>query len=303
MARIQANDIEIEYDEFGRKGDPVILLVMGLGMQMIAWHRDFCQLFVDQGFRVVRFDNRDVGLSTHFHELGMPSMLSLLTSRITGRGIKNPPYLLKDMADDTVGLLDALDIDQVHIVGASMGGYISHEVAIHHSHRLKSMTSIMSSTGRPGLPGSKFKATMALASMPRNPDEETLMNHAYKVQKVLSGSKYPPSKEDVIERTKASMARNVDPKGVGRQMAAISASGDRVQGLSSIPTPTLVIHGTEDPLVTVDGGRDTAEVIPNSRLELIDGWGHTMPREVWQPIADLIMDHVRNHENPVAEAV
>ncbi len=290
MASIKANGIEIEYEEFGDKSNPTLLLVMGLGMQMVGWPQDFCEMIAAKDFHVIRYDNRDTGLSTHFHDAGMPDMMAIGAALMTGKK-PNSSYYLNDMGHDAAGLLDALDIEHAHVVGASMGGMIVQDLAINHSHRLLSMTSIMSTTGRQGLPQATPEAMNVLMSRPEGDDEETLLAHAYKSQQTISGSKYPPIEEDVHARTKESMARNVDPAGIARQMAAIVASGDRVADLANVDTPTLVIHGTEDPLVPVSGGEDTAKCIPNAKLELIEGWGHTMPRVLWQPIADMITDH------------
>lgn len=290
MAQVKANGIEIEYEEFGDKSKPTLLLVMGLGMQMVGWPQPFCQMIADKGFHVIRFDNRDTGLSTHFHDAGMPDMVAIGAALMSGKKPESC-YFLSDMGNDAAALLDALNIEKAHVVGASMGGMIVQDLAINHSHRLLSMTSIMSTTGRKDLPQATPEAMAVLMSRPEGDDEATLLAHAYKSQQTISGSKYPAVEEDVYTRTRESMARNIDPVGIARQMAAIVASGDRVAGLGKVGTPTLIIHGTEDPLVPVSGGEDTAKCIPNAKLELIEGWGHTLPRVLWQPIADMITGH------------
>jgi pimeloyl-ACP methyl ester carboxylesterase len=290
MAQVKANGIEIEYEEFGDTSKPTLLLVMGLGMQMVGWPQHFCEMIAEKGFHVIRFDNRDTGLSTHFHEAGMPDMTAIGAALMSGKKPESS-YYLNDMGRDAAGLLDALNIEKAHVVGASMGGMIVQDLAINHAHRLLSMTSIMSTTGRQGLPQATPEAMAVLMSRPEGDDEATLLAHAYKSQQTISGSKYPPIEEDVHSRTRESMARNIDPAGIARQMAAIVASGDRVTDLGKVNIPTLVIHGTEDPLVPVSGGEDTAKCIPNAKLELIEGWGHTLPRVLWQPIADMITGH------------
>ena len=291
MPNVSANNIDIEYEEFGEVSKPSVLLVMGLGMQMVGWPRDFCQMIADKGFHVVRFDNRDTGLSSHFYQAGMPNMLAIGTALMSGTK-PDSCYYLSDMGNDAAALLDALDIEKAHVVGASMGGMIAQELAINHPQRLLSMTSIMSTTGRADLPKASPAAMEVLMSRPTGDDEESLLDHAFKSQQTISGSKYPPVKVDVDARTRESMARNIDAAGVARQMAAIAASGDRVAGLAEVDIPTLVIHGSEDPLVPVTGGEDTARCIANAKLEIIDGWGHTLPRVLWQRIADMIGGHI-----------
>ena len=290
MANVKANGINIEYEKFGDKSKPALLLVMGLGMQMVGWPQNFCEMIATKDFHVIRFDNRDTGLSTHFHDAGMPDMMAIGAALMAGEK-PDSSYFLNDMGHDAIGLLDALDIEKAHVVGASMGGMIVQDLAINHGNRLLSMTSIMSTTGRQDLPSATPEAMEVLMSRPKSDDEATLLAHAYKSQQTISGSKYPPVEDDVYARTKESMARNVDPAGIARQMAAIVASGDRVAELANVSTPTLVIHGTDDPLVPVSGGEDTANCIPNAKLELIDGWGHTLPRVLWQPIVDMITSH------------
>jgi len=290
MAQVTANGINIEYEEFGERSKPPLLLVMGLGMQMVGWPRDFCQMIADKGFYVVRFDNRDTGLSSHFHDAGMPDMAAIGAALMNGEK-PDSCYYLSDMGSDAAALLDALNIDKAHVVGASMGGMIVQDLAINHPQRLLSMTSIMSTTGRSDLPQATPEAMEVLMSRPSGDDENSLLAHAFKSQQTISGSKYPPVREDVDARTRESMARNIDAAGVARQMAAIVASGDRVAGLAKIDTPTLVIHGSEDPLVPVSGGEDTARCIANAKLKVIEGWGHTLPRVLWQSIADMITGH------------
>jgi pimeloyl-ACP methyl ester carboxylesterase len=296
MTKIQANDIEIEYEKFGDKANPTLLLVMGLGVQLVGWAEPFCQMIVDKGFHVIRFDNRDVGLSTHFDAAGMPDLEAIGLARREGVQMSGAPYYLVDMGDDAAGLLDALGIDKAHVVGASLGGYIVQEMAIKHREKLLSMTSIMSTTGRRSLPTATPEATTAVMSRPLGTDHNAILADALKTQKAISGPKYPPIESEVYAHTKLSMARNIDPIGIARQMAAIASSPDRVQGLATVTTPTLVIHGTDDPLVPVTGGKDTASCIPNARLELIDGMGHFIPSTLWQPIADLICEHALSNQ-------
>jgi pimeloyl-ACP methyl ester carboxylesterase len=294
MAQIQANGINIEYDTFGDRGARPLLLVMGLGAQMTRWRPEFCAQLADRGHFVVRFDNRDVGLSRRFDEAGMPDMAQIFLARQSGASV-SAPYLLRDMADDAVGLLDALDIDRAHVCGASMGGMIVQTMAIHHGARLRSMVSIMSTTGNPDLPPASPEAMGALMS-PAGTTLEEVLDRAVAVQRVIGSPGYPDEPERIRERARADHARAFYPVGVARQMAAIAASGNRKPLLASVTTPTLVIHGKDDSLVPVSGGIDTHEAIPGANLALFDGMGHDLPEPLWDEIVGLITEHTtRNH--------
>jgi pimeloyl-ACP methyl ester carboxylesterase len=270
-----ANGIELCYQEMGDPEGEPLLLVMGLATQMIAWDEDFCALLAERGFRVVRFDNRDIGRSTRIESAGVPGRADMLLGR---RG--SAPYLLRDMAADTVGLMDHLGIDSAHIVGASMGGMIVQTMAIEHADRVRSLVSIMSNTGSrwTGLPSRKAMAVL-LGRPPR--DRDAAIERAVKTFQVIGSPGYPFDEERVRRVSGRSYDRGHSAAGVVRQLHAITASGDRTQALHGVRVPTTVIHGTRDPLVRPAGGRATARAIPNARLKMVDGMGHDLPRQVW----------------------
>lgn len=278
MAKVAVNGIEIEYDVFGAKDAPAVLMVMGLGAQLLRWPMNLVDALVARGYRVIRFDNRDVGLSTKCDATGTPNMAMMAVSHLLRRPIR-APYTLTDMATDAVGLLDALGIDRAHIVGASMGGMIAQLVAAHWPERTLSLTSIMSTTGNPALPGASLQAMGILLSRPRNHNREALVAHGVKAAKVVA-ARFPEDEALMAERYRAEVTRNHHPAGFMRQMAAILADGDRRARLATIAAPTVVIHGADDPLVPAEGGRDTAASIPDARLVEIPGMGHTLPPAV-----------------------
>jgi len=276
----KVGDVELCYEPFGDPDRPAVLLVMGLGTQMIAWHADFCTELADRGFFVIRYDNRDVGRSTHLNDRPAPKPREIVTRRI-----RRPPYLLPDMAADGVGLLDELGIEGAHVVGASMGGMIAQTMAAHHPERVLSLVSIMSSTG------SRWSGQPAPRILPVFLQKPAATKEAYQERIVklfaLVGSPgFERDDDDLRELAGTSWDRGVDPAGFARQLGAIIASGHRAADLRRIRVPTLVIHGKSDRLVRPSGGRATARAIPNARLELIDGMGHDLPRGVWPRILD-----------------
>jgi pimeloyl-ACP methyl ester carboxylesterase len=279
-----ANGIELCYQEMGDPEGQPLLLVMGLATQMIAWHEGLCRLLADRGFRVIRFDNRDIGRSTKLDRAGVPSKVDLLLGRRA-----TAPYLLGDMAADAVGLLDHLEIDQAHVVGASMGGMIVQQMAIDHPRRLRSMVSIMSTTGnrRSGQPSLKTFGIL-LGNPPRGRDQ--VIARAVRTFKVIGSPGFPFEEDMVREMAALSYDRGHSAAGVMRQLHAIVASGDRTEALHRVQVPTAVIHGTRDPLVKPSGGRATAKAIPGARLMMIDGMGHDLPRDLWPTFASAI-DH------------
>ncbi|MEQ8857947.1 MAG: alpha/beta fold hydrolase [Pseudomonadales bacterium] len=293
MASIDANGITLEYDTFGDAGDRPLLLVMGLGAQMTRWRPEFCGLLADAGHFVIRFDNRDIGLSHKFEDAGVPDMAQIFMQAQAGEPV-TAPYTLDDMADDAVGLLDALDIERAHVCGASMGGMIVQTMAVRHAPRLRSMVSIMSSTGNPDLPKSTPEATAALLS-PAGKTLEEVLERAVSIARVIGSQAHLDDAEAIIARAKADFERSFYPVGVARQMAAIAASGNRRPHLASVTTPTLVIHGKDDPLVPVAGGIDTHEAIAGSRLALFDGMGHDLPEPLWPEIVRHISEHTGQH--------
>ncbi len=286
MPKVKANNIDIEYETFGNASDKPLLLVMGLGAQMIAWDEKFIQLLVDHDFYVIRFDNRDVGLSTKCEEAGEPNIMQAFMAAQAGETIESP-YSLEDMADDTIGLLDALNIEKAHICGASMGGMIVQIIAFRHPTRVISLTSIMNSTGNPDLPLAKPEV-LQLFTTPVPPGRDTYIENAIKAGRLLYGSGFPYDEVRGRELAGRAFDRCFYPNGFGRQLLAIMANGNRKPKLTSITVPTLVIHGGDDPLVPVEGGKDTHEAIPGSELIIIDGMGHSLPPETWSQITDAI---------------
>jgi len=259
---------------------------MGLGAQMISWFEEFCMMFIDKDFYVIRFDNRDVGLSTKFEEAGEPNIMNEIMTFQRGQKI-TPPYTLEDMADDAVGLMDALNIEKAHICGASMGGMISQIIAYRHPSRVLSLTSIMSTTGNPDLPQPKPEA-MQVILKPAPTEREACIEESVKRRHIIYGSGFPYYEDREREFAAASYDRSFYPQGMSRQLVAVLAAENRKPKLSSIKVPTLVIHGGDDPLVSVDGGKETAEVIPGAKLVIIDGMGHSLPPDTWPQIVDAI---------------
>lgn len=289
MPKTHANGIEIEYDVFGESGGDPLLLVMGLGGQMIMWDEEFCEMLAGRGHRVVRYDNRDVGLSTKFGEAGAPNVLEAMQQAAQGQPI-DAPYTLDDMADDAAGLLDALEINAAHVCGASMGGMIVQALTIRHPQRVRSMVSIMSTTGNPELPPAKPEAMQFLMTPPPT-DRAGNIERAVQANRVIGSPGFPADEERLRERAARMYDRSFHPEGVSRQLLGIVASGSRTESLRQVTTPTLVIHGVDDPLVPVEGGMDTHRSIPGSELLLIDGMGHDLPRQAWPRIVDAIRSH------------
>lgn len=287
---VGANGIEIAYDTFGDPAAPPLLLVMGLGMQMTSWDEQLCALLAEQGYWVIRFDNRDVGRSTRFEQAGRPNLLRMATAGFIGLPMASA-YRLSDMAADAIGLLDVLGINKAHVIGVSMGGMIAQELAIRYPQRLLSMTSIMSTTGDPSLPQANLKLRLRL--LKRAPaEEQAYIEHVVQLTKILNGSVYPPDEQRIRQLAKRNFHRGYYPVGVARQLAAIIASGDRSERLAAVRTPTLVIHGTADPLVPVAGGRATARAIPRADLLTIPHMGHGLPRDLWPQLVEALSSHM-----------
>jgi len=288
--RACANGIEIVYEPFGDPDAPPMLLIMGLGCQMIDWHEEFCAQLAARGYWVIRFDNRDIGLSTKLDEAGVPNITALMEALGRGEAVR-VPYLLRDMADDAVGLLDALEIESVHVVGLSMGGNIAQTMAIHYPERVSTLTSIMSSTSEPGLPPPTEEA-WALLSDPAPTDRAGYIEHRVRHRQVLSGPEYPIDETRAREHAGRRFDRGLNPAGFARQWAAILASGSRKEALRSVAAPTLVIHGNGDPLVPVECGIDTANSVPGAELLIIEGMGHDwLPPALWPQLIDAIARH------------
>ena len=292
MTQIKANGIDIEYETRGDASHPALVLVRGLGTQLVAWPSDYLDAFVSAGFYVVIFDNRDVGLSQKFGDYGPPDMGEVISAFKEGRK-PDLAYTLDDMAADAIGLMDALRIGKAHICGMSMGGMIVQIAAATYPDRLLSATSIMSSTGAPGLPPPGPEVMRAL--METSPSEafEDVVAHSVAGSKVYTG-KGQPTPDSVFEE----LARRVTercyyPEGVSRQYAAVIAAGDRSELCGTIKVPFLAVHGTDDPLVLKEGGIDTAEKVPGAKLHLVDGMGHDLPPQCCFEISGVIIEHVR----------
>lgn len=275
------NGVELCYQEMGDPEGEPLLMVMGLATQMIAWDEQLCAMLAERGHRVVRFDNRDIGRSTRIDSAGVPGKLAMLT----GRG--EPPYLLRDMAADVFGLMDHLGIGSAHLVGASMGGMIVQTAAIERPERVRSLTSIMSTTGsrRVGHPSYR---TFGILIGERPREREAAIERVVKTFRVIGSPGYPFEEERVREIAGRSFDRGHSEAGIARQLHAITASGDRTPGLRQLDLPALVIHGKNDILVNPSGGRATAKAIPGARLRLIEGMGHDLPRALWPTFAEEI---------------
>jgi pimeloyl-ACP methyl ester carboxylesterase len=289
MPQAKANGITIEYETFGDPKAEPMLLIMGLGAQMTRWPPEFCQKIADRGFHVIRYDNRDVGLTTHFDGAPIPTMQEVSARRAKGEPL-GVAYTLSDMAADGMGLLDTLGVKKAHIVGASMGGMIAQMVAIEHPDRVLSLTSIFSNTGNPAIQA-KPEAMAVLVNRPPNPfeNEEGYLAHTVASARVTGSPAYPADEAVLRANALADVKRAYNPAGFGRQMAAISATGDRREQLKGVTAPTIVIHGEADPLVPVEGGRDTAAHIPGAEIVTFPGMGHDLPPVLWDKIIDAIV--------------
>ncbi|MDO8304727.1 alpha/beta fold hydrolase [Herminiimonas sp.] len=291
MPIAKVNDLDIWYDTQGDPGNPPLLLIVGLGMQSVSWPESFCNGLVERGFYLIRFDNRDNGLSTKLHHLGKPNTL-LAVMKMALRMKLAAGYKLDDMAADAIGLMDALDIPKAHVVGASMGGMIAQIVAARYPERVLSLTSIMSTSGRRGLPGPTRAARKVLFSAVPDPtNHAALTEHFVNMMRVIGSPAYPTAQEILHERVTRTVKRSLEPVATTRQLLAIGASGDRVNLLKSITVPTLVIHGTDDPLVPIAGGRETASLIPNAVMVEIAGMGHDLPDQLADEITAKIAEH------------
>ncbi|WP_100261400.1 alpha/beta fold hydrolase [Qipengyuania seohaensis] len=292
MPKTTANGIEIHYEERGKPEDPAMLLIMGFGAQLTLWPDELVDELVGHGFRVIRYDNRDIGLSQKFDGVKAPGLVKMtLMSKI---GLTpRVPYTLADMAADGIGLLDALGIERAHIVGASMGGMIAQHVAAKYPDRCLSFTQVFSTTGNPKLPPAKKEALQALVTRPKSDAEEELVSHGIMLARTIGSPGYPSPEDRLRERTLVSVRRSFYPEGPTRHLSAIVADGDRSSMLGDITVPTLVLHGEDDPLVPCEGGRHTAECIPNARLKTIPGWGHDLPLELVDELAGEIAAHAK----------
>jgi pimeloyl-ACP methyl ester carboxylesterase len=282
--------LQIAYERLGDPKATPVLLIMGLGAQLITWPDGFCDELVARGFHVIRFDNRDVGESTHMTGAPVPDMMAALSGNLASAS-----YTLSDMAADTVGLLDALGIESAHLVGASLGGFIAQTLAIEHPTRVRSLTSMMSTTGNRAV-GQPHPAAMAVFAPAPVTTREQIVQRMIDISRVTGSPGYPPDPQLVAERARRAFDRAFDPIGMVRQAIASVASGDRTARLRELDVPALVIHGDGDPLVDVSGGRATAAAIPGAELLVIEGMGHDLPKPLWPQIADKIAENVARGE-------
>jgi pimeloyl-ACP methyl ester carboxylesterase len=294
MPQISANGIRIEYETFGSASDPAILLIMGLGMQLTVWPEPFCQDLASAGFHVIRYDNRDTGFSTKFDKEKTPRIPWVAIRAMLGVP-QRVPYTLRDMASDATGLLVALNVESAHIVGVSMGGMIAQHIAASRPSCVRSLTSIMSTSGRRALPGAERHVSKHIfRARPTNGARETVIAHSMRTIELVGSPAYPVDAEKRRELAAMSFDRCYYPAGISRHVAAIIHDGDRRQILGQITSPTLVIHGREDPLIPLAGGIDTAKHIRGARLEIIDGMGHNLPAGLWPRLIALIAEHARS---------
>jgi pimeloyl-ACP methyl ester carboxylesterase len=288
--RLTANGLSLEVEDVGPRDAPPVLLVMGLGMQLTGWPDEFVALLVERGFRVIRFDNRDAGLSDGFDHAGVPS-IPLAVLRHYVRLPVRSPYAIKDMAADAAGVLDALGIARAHVCGASLGGMIAQHLAADHPGRVASLTLIMTTSGSRRLPGPTSRARRALLSRPPNGAMESLIDHSVGVFTTIGSPAYRPDATQLRERVAASLARALRPAGSARQLLAIAADGDRTAMLARIAAPTQVIHGNADPLIPVASGHDLVRRIPGAVGDFIEGMGHDLPQALLARFADRIAEN------------
>jgi pimeloyl-ACP methyl ester carboxylesterase len=287
--KVSANGVQIEVDIHGPADGEPLLLIMGLGMQLIAWPEGFVDELVARGFRVIRFDNRDIGLSQSFDELGTPNIpvaALLHTLRLPVKA----PYQLSDLARDTVGVLDALGIDRAHVCGASMGGMVAQHLGFSHAQRVKSLTLMMTTSGHRSVPKESLRVRGALLSRPRpgrTPQQkfENVLDHYVGLYGIIGSPGYPPEPDQLRERLARGVKRSFRPQAVARQMVAIAADAHRAERLPRITAPTLVLHGEGDALIPVAAAHDLAERIPGARLQTLPGWGHDLPEALWPRLA------------------
>jgi pimeloyl-ACP methyl ester carboxylesterase len=287
VPRTASNGIEIEYGTVGSPGARPLLLIQGLGGQLIHWHEDLCELFVEAGHFVIRFDNRDAGLSTRL--TGRPvNLAAALTAAVTGESAE-VPYTMDDMADDAAAVLEAVGVDRAHVLGASMGGMIAQAFALRHPSRTRSLVSIMSAPEL--VPPEPDMVTMLATPAPT--EREAYVEQSVADTRPLWGPRFPMDEEQVREMARRTFDRGIDPEGTARQLAAILSAPGRADALASVGVPTLVIHGDADRLVPPVGGRMTADAVPGSELLVLEGVGHALPREVWPAVVDAVSSLTR----------
>lgn len=300
MPQARSNGIDIEYEAFGRKTDPAVLLIMGFSGQLTMWPLTLCEGLAQRGFHVIRFDNRDVGKSTRLSHLGVPNVGEAIMKAMSGQTV-DAPYLLDDMAADAVGLLDALGIDSAHIIGASMGGMIAQIVAAKYPQKTRSLVSIMSTTGRRDLPQAKPEAMAALTTPPASDSRADRIAAGRRIWKTIGSPGFPPTEQELIESIEREVDRvPYDPAGPARQLVAILASEPRCEMLRNVRAPAMVIHGADDPLVPVEGGKDTAACIPGCELVIVPGMAHDFTNALMTVLLQTIGDFIGSAERRLA---
>jgi pimeloyl-ACP methyl ester carboxylesterase len=298
MPQIHTNGIHLEYESFGDPAQPPILLIMGLGAQLLLWPEAFCRALADAGHYVIRYDNRDVGLSSKIEHAGRVRLMRAAVASTLRLPVR-APYTLDDMARDALGLMDGLGLGSAHVVGCSMGGMIAQILAARHPERVGSLALIMTTSGNPRLPGPNLKIRLRLVKRPPLLDRESLIRYSMETWRLIGSPQYPAEESVLRDKVARSFDRCLYPQGLARQTLAIIASGSRVPLLRRIQAPTTIIHGEADPLVPVAAAHDLARHIPHATLEIIPGMGHDLPPEPLRRIERLILDQVRGIK-PVA---
>ena len=293
--RVQANGVAIEAEDFGPPDGPAVVLVMGLGMQLVAWPEAFVNALADAGFRVVRFDNRDIGLSQSFDGLGVPNVMWESLKHRFGLAV-HAPYSVADMAADTLGVMDALRIQRAHIVGVSMGGMIAQRVALAAPGRVLSLASIMSSSNTRYLPGPQPHVLQALLARPGCRDEASIVAHYVRLFHVIGSPGFPLDEDELRRRILLATRRSYRPHGTMRQLVAVAADTRRADELPRIKAPTLVVHGRDDPLVPVACGHDTARRVRGAKFQIIPGMGHDLPPGVVDRLLEHVVPHLQGAE-------
>jgi pimeloyl-ACP methyl ester carboxylesterase len=296
MPQARANGIAIEYESFGRQSDPTILLIMGFAAQLVMWPVALCEGLAARGFRVIRYDNRDAGKSTHLSKLGAPNPMEAMMKRVAGETV-TAPYALDDMAQDAASLLGELGVGSAHIVGASMGGMIAQLVAAKHPEHTRSLTSIMSTTGRADLPPGKPEAMAALTTPPASDSREDRIAAGLRVAHALGSPGFKATEEEMRKTVEAAVDRvPMDNDAVARQLMAIVAAPARNDLLKTVKAPSQVIHGADDPILTIEGGKDTAEAIPGAKLHVVPGMAHDFAPKLVPIYIQLIGDFAQSVE-------
>ncbi len=287
--QISANGVALEVEDHGPASGAPVLLIMGLGMQLLGWPDGFVGQLVARGLRVIRFDNRDIGLSQRFDHLGVPNLALDAFRHFTGMRV-HAPYTLADLADDSAALIEALGLGSAHVCGASMGGMVAQHLAVRHPQRVRSLTLMMTTSGARRLPQPHWKLQAAMLSRPQNPREfDNLMEHFTRIARLIGSPAFPAEEHELRDRLARSLKRSYRPAAVARQLVAIAADGDRSALLPRIQAPTQIIHGLQDPLVPVEAGRDLARRIAGAQIDLIEGMGHDLPEQLWPRFVDDIL--------------